>query len=377
MLRDFIINISIMISFTFVWHQLFKRNQLKLQSGLSLKVIDGLIAGVFGVLLMNFSFTINDITILDLRHVAIAMVAFYGGFIPAMIASGVVIAGRYMIDVNYSSHVALFMILAIGLGTGLIGQYVKWGVWKKWTLLLVYAHSIFFIAFWIVSDSIVEVAGAALFHAVMAIGGGYFVLYFARYIRKATDTFYEIQENARKDPLTELFNVRSFDHYYNHYMNEYIETGNPVGLIMLDIDYFKQINDTFGHSAGDEVLKEVAIRLRELTGHQGIISRNGGEEFTVLLPDINKQELKKLAEKVRRGIDDHTFKLKDGTALHLTVSSGVSHTHADLKEELFESADSALYIAKQAGRNQVCALYDLATKAQKESVKEKEASLGG
>ncbi|TFE03999.1 GGDEF domain-containing protein [Jeotgalibacillus salarius] len=365
MIRDFIINISIMISFTFVWHQLFKHNKLTLKSGMSLKVIDGLIAGVFGVMLMNFSLAINEITILDLRHVAIAMVALYGGLIPAMIASFVVIIGRYAIDINFSSHVALFMVLAIGLGTGLIGEYVKWSVWKKWTLMLVFSQSVFSLAFYIVSNSYQSVIYPAILHAVSAFAGGYLVLYFARYIRRATDAFYQVQENSLKDPLTDLYNVRAFDEYYNQFLKRNEEYNDSLGLLMIDIDYFKKINDNFGHAAGDYILKEIAVLLKEETAN-GFVSRNGGEEFTVIFPDLTFSQVCKYAESIRRKIDEYEFVIESGTSLHLTVSIGVSHTDFAPQQGLFESADNALYIAKQAGRNQVCSLCDVSEK-QKEA----------
>ncbi|WP_404405000.1 diguanylate cyclase [Jeotgalibacillus malaysiensis] len=365
MLRDFIINISIMISFTFLWHQLFKKRQLKVDSGIDLKVIDGIIAGVFGVLLMNFSLTINDITILDFRHIAVAMVAFYGGLIPAIIATGIVIGGRYLIDVNMSSHVAMIMMILIGLGTGLIGQYVKWSVWKKWTIMLIYAQSIFSAAFFFVTDNYSEVLDAAVLHAIGALAGGYLVLYFARYIRHATDTFYQVQENAMKDPLTNLYNVRSFDRYYNRYLSDYEQSGISLGLMIIDIDYFKSINDNYGHAVGDEILRELAKILSHHSS--GTISRNGGEEFTILVQQVTEKEILQQANEICSAIENHSFLLNNQPELQITASIGVAHSDHAPADMLFETADQSLYIAKGAGRNQVCSIENLRQHTHKSS----------
>ncbi|TFD97098.1 sensor domain-containing diguanylate cyclase [Jeotgalibacillus sp. R-1-5s-1] len=355
MISDFIVNISILISFTFLWHHLFKKSKLTTESDLKLKLVDGVIAGFFGIVLMHYSLSLNDTTILDMRHVPIAMVALYGGFLTAMVSSIVVITGHYFLDMDFPSNVALIMILLIGTGTGMIGQYSSLSIWKKWTVMLIYAQVLFTSSIFIVSDLSFSIAYPAFLHMIFSFIGGYVVIYFARYMRKATDSFYEIQENARKDPLTGLLNVRSFDHYYNYFVALANDT-RSISLIIIDIDHFKKINDTYGHIAGDQILIETARLIKVLTGDRGYVARNGGEEFTVLLPEYKIQETIEIAETIRQNIEEHLFTIKDNKKMSLTVSIGAAHlqTLERIDHDLFDRADQALYNAKKSGRNKVC-----------------------
>ncbi|MFB1082237.1 GGDEF domain-containing protein [Jeotgalibacillus sp. JSM ZJ347] len=355
MIRELFVNISIMITFVFIWHHLFKHNKLTLDAPLKLKVVDGIIAGFFGILLMNFSLAVNDITILDLRHVAIAMVAFLGGMIPALIAGAMIIAGRYMIDVNISSHVALVMIIFISVGCGLISQYVKMNRWPKWALMLGYSQLIFSLALVLVSPDFPAIWDYAVMHIISTFIGGFLVMYFAIYIRRGTDLYFEYKKDALKDPLTGLNNVRTFDYYYNKFYQAAQEAGRTFSIIVIDIDHFKKINDSFGHTAGDDILIKLASVLKKYTVKDDILSRNGGEEFTLLLPDYKLETAVQKAEMIRKRIEEVTFHIEDDLHITITISAGVADFYQSeaLGENLFELADSALYQAKHNGRNQV------------------------
>lgn len=138
--------------------------------------------------------------------------------------------------------------------------------------------------------------------------------------------------------------VRSFRH------------GRPVSLVMLDVDYFKEVNDKFGHLAGDAVLREISQRVRENVRKDEIFARYGGEEFTVLLPESNLEEATAFAERIRHLVADNPVNV-DGTDISVTVSLGIAHVsgHADVSpEELLAEADRHLYEAKRNGRNRVC-----------------------
>nr|WP_039811453.1 diguanylate cyclase [Jeotgalibacillus malaysiensis] len=360
MISSFFVNISIMISFTFLWHQLFKKNQLTLKSGYKLKMIDGIIAGIFGILLMHYSLTINTITILDLRHIAIAMVAFYGGIIPAVIASVIIIMGRYVIDINFSSHVALVMILLIGTGTGLISQYLRLSTWKKWTVLLLYSQVIFTSAFVFVSPDKSEIVIPAILHAFSSIAGGYLVIYFALYIRNSTEAFYQLQQTSYKDHLTGLYNVRAYDHFFNEFSENNKQLRQHFSLLIIDVDFFKKINDAYGHQAGDEILIKLAQLINKEAGQRGKVFRKGGEEFTVLLNQCSYSESVEIAHRLQKTISKHKFYINNAEKISITISIGISSTEREKTEHLFESADHALYIAKKSGRNQVCE-YDTLT----------------
>ncbi len=125
-------------------------------------------------------------------------------------------------------------------------------------------------------------------------------------------------------------------------------------LLTIDIDHFKQVNDTYGHEAGDEVLRQFANRLRDGVSESGYLSRNGGEEFSVLFEGVSLAEVLPLAEQLRERIASSPFRLAT-TELSLTASFGLAaYDETTLQiDDLLLDADAALYQAKQQGRNQV------------------------
>lgn len=356
MISDLIVNISLLMSFTFVWHQLFRKKRLTHSSPLSIKLVDGILAGMLGIILMHYSIGVNDITILDLRHIPVILVAFYGGFLPTIVSAIVITIGRFFIAVNYSSYVSLYMMLIIAIGAGLIVRYIKGGDWRKWTFLLLYSQLIFSIALYIVVEDYSKVLNFAIFHIVSTLIGGYLTFYFVRYIRKTSARYYQYKENSQRDSLTGLYNVRSFDLFYNQMIKEAVQEQKACAICLIDVDHFKQINDTYGHSAGDEVLKQLAYLLSGLTRSGDTLSRNGGEEFSVLLPHCSVEQAKEIAARIREAVFNHEFILPDKKKLTLSVSIGVSSFNGNsvAEDSLFQEADEALYKAKRNGRNIVC-----------------------
>jgi len=126
-------------------------------------------------------------------------------------------------------------------------------------------------------------------------------------------------------------------------------------LIMLDVDHFKQINDTFGHPVGDQVLKRLAGILDKMVRKVDTVARYGGEEFSLLLPNSGKREALKLAERIRKSVEEARFEA-GSTRIPVTVSMGLATFPEDtrLRQDLLEQTDQALYAAKKAGRNRVC-----------------------
>ncbi|MFD1738922.1 diguanylate cyclase [Bacillus salitolerans] len=356
MISDLIVNSSILMSFTFIWHQLFRDNRLTLQSPIKIKILDGILAGILGIVLMHYSIQVNNITILDLRHIPVILVAFYGGFIPTIISAVIISIGRFIIAYNFSSVVALFMMLTIAIGSSLITYKIKIEPWKKWGLLLLFSQSIFSIAFFIVSEDFMKVLDVALYHVFSTIVGGGLTFYFVSYIRRNSELYLKYKESSQRDSLTGLYNVRSFDYFYNTMLSKTIETNGDCSICLVDVDHFKQINDTYGHPAGDEILKQLAKLLTDLTREGDIVSRNGGEEFSVLLPNCPIESSTDIAERIRKTIENHPFVLPNNLVLHMTVSVGVAAYREGIIEPdmLFQDADDALYKAKQSGRNIVC-----------------------
>lgn len=164
-----------------------------------------------------------------------------------------------------------------------------------------------------------------------------------------------VVERAQRDALTGLAN---HGHMWSTLESEFARAkrhGRPLGLVMLDVDRFKQFNDQFGHLAGDEALATVARLLEANSRSHDIVARYGGEEFVVILPETDADGARLYAEKMRMEVENACFERR--ASHQLTISAGVANIAADLDSahDLLALADARLYHAKQTGRNNVCA----------------------
>jgi len=159
-----------------------------------------------------------------------------------------------------------------------------------------------------------------------------------------------------KDPLTNCYNRRFLEEYIVKYEHLAKRQGNIVGILMLDIDHFKMVNDTYGHQAGDSILQKFASVVRDSIRASDLVFRYGGEEFVVLLPEIKNGAGINVAEKIRANVESTHIKIDSGVIVHITVSIGVAEFPQDAKslKEAIKFADLALYKAKKSGRNKVC-----------------------
>lgn len=158
------------------------------------------------------------------------------------------------------------------------------------------------------------------------------------------------------DQLTGLYNRRYMTHQLQQFMQRSVMGAEPLSVMMLDIDHFKRINDTHGHQAGDEVLQEIADRLRQNIRPMDVACRPGGEEFLVILPETPGDMAFAAAERVRRAVAAGEFSvLGNSRHVDVTISAGISTLLGphDTMAELLNRADTALYQAKSAGRNRV------------------------
>ena len=167
----------------------------------------------------------------------------------------------------------------------------------------------------------------------------------------------KILELAHKDQLTKLYNR----HYFYSIVQEIISLAKrekrPLSIMMIDIDKFKNINDTYGHGNGDIVIRSLATIMLENTRASDIVARIGGEEFVILLPNTTKDNTVVLANKLRKNVEKHLIKLEDNIEINFTISVGVDSMHVADEQKVDEAlarADEALYRAKETGRNKVC-----------------------
>ncbi len=163
----------------------------------------------------------------------------------------------------------------------------------------------------------------------------------------------KLNDAARLDPLTGCYNRREFEAQMKRNIARAVRHKTQLSVFMLDIDYFKKVNDTFGHQAGDEVLKSIARLVMDNIRVNDVLARYGGEEFMAILPDTGKREAMELADRIRRKIAKKTIKTSEGD-IRVTASFGVANFsgHSDA-EQLIKDADTMLYKAKLNGRNTV------------------------
>jgi two-component system, cell cycle response regulator len=165
----------------------------------------------------------------------------------------------------------------------------------------------------------------------------------------------EIYRLTTVDGLTQIYNKRYFLETLEREISRAQRYHRDLSLIMFDIDHFKKVNDTFGHLAGDAVLKQLASVLKARIRREDIMARYGGEEFAVILPEISSVNATTFAEKVRRIVEKTSFKFEDNQ-IPVTVSIGVAAVAPGVQSplEFIKLADDKLYQAKIEGRNRVC-----------------------
>lgn len=167
----------------------------------------------------------------------------------------------------------------------------------------------------------------------------------------------EMENLATHDALTGILNRRALEARMLEEVNRVNRYGHPLSVLMLDIDFFKKVNDSFGHIAGDQVLKGLAQWLVGALRNTDLVARYGGEEFVIVLPMTPRQEATQLAERLCDGAAERGIDLGSGHVIHITVSVGVAsieETGSARWDSLIDAADRAMYQAKESGRNRVC-----------------------
>lgn len=163
----------------------------------------------------------------------------------------------------------------------------------------------------------------------------------------------QLQEFAMTDPLTGLLNRRAMDRHLTVEMARKQRHGNGFAVVMMDLDHFKRVNDTYGHDVGDEILRRLAVRIREAVREEDALARWGGEEFLLMLHSSDSADAATVAEKIREAVAARPFRTSAGE-LPITISLGAAvHEGEESAEQTVARADEALYRAKAAGRNRV------------------------
>lgn len=176
----------------------------------------------------------------------------------------------------------------------------------------------------------------------------------------------ELREEANVDAKTGLYNARHLRAALSSELDRATRYQRPLSLLLADLDFLREVNNKHGHLAGDAVLAEIGVVLRDALRSTDVAARFGGEEFCVVLPETPGPKAAVLAERIRRAVDERRFEIGRGLPpVHVTVSIGVASFPADAASDndLIEAADAAVYAAKARGRNRVCVVGEPVTAA--------------
>lgn len=355
MILEFFLNACILITFISISHLFLKDKDITNNPSITLKIIIGLSSGVLGIILMLYSVHVTSNIIIDFRYIPILLTAIFCGFLPTIIASIAIGAFRVLyFGVSEPSIIAFIVALIIGIGFSIICSR-KSSRKSKWVFSIIYFFFIFSIALLIVLGVSITFFKIITIYCIANICVSWTIFIYTEYLCESVKLNRKLKNEATKDFLTGLNNVRQFDTSFNSISQLTLRKEENLSLLFVDIDFFKKINDTYGHNQGDIVLKGLAEILINTVRVFDVVSRNGGEEFSILLLDCSATHAVQIAERLRKKVEAHKFNISDKENLSITISIGVStypHTTKNI-DELLEDSDKALYEAKRTGRNKV------------------------
>lgn len=361
-MRDLFLNGCILVSFVAVINQFIKEIDFNHTiSNLKYRIIGGIICGLLGCILMLFSVEIMPGVIFDYRTFSIILASTFGGFITSIVTS--IIIGIFRIcwfGLSDASIISFVLLLICGIGCPII-TYKVTSIKKRYLYSSLFTVTIVNMAFiYLLKDN------KSLIYIVFSNFIGSFILIsilllFINNLVMSNQLYKKYRKESSIDYLTGLNNVRAFERIYKEVTKKILEKDEKLSVLMIDIDNFKIVNDTYGHFEGDIILRELSKLLLNTCRDFDIISRNGGEEFSVLLIDCYTTQAIKIAERIRTAVEQHKFILSSSIKVNITISVGIAtfpDNSLDVKE-LLREADKALYEAKQKGRNRIIVAGDL------------------
>lgn len=359
MINDLFINSMIVLSFTFIVGAILKEVPEKIQAKHYFKIGFGILLGLVGALLLNYNITIPGTnTMIDLRLLILMIAESIGIGVTALIPGAIIALYRLSFSgINISSIAAITHIILALFTFYLINKKIK-NPWRNWytKLFFLILSSLLIYGFVLNQQDIKHISKIlSSFVVVLAFIGTleYFLL---GYILRSNELFLRYKKDSAKDFLTGLNNTRAFDKLINDTFRKTQENKEPLSCLMIDIDHFKKVNDTYGHATGDLVLAEFANILTKSSRPQDILGRVGGEEFCMLLIDCPPQQALNISLRIKKAVQEHRFPIGENQFIHIAVSIGIATYPSTIEkvDQLLLQADHALYDAKQSGRNRVC-----------------------
>ena len=356
MLKDLFINGTILISFIFISSQVFKRNFLNLSRSYKDKFLFGLTQGILGIILMLFTVNVTPTVIMDFRHIAILLASLYGGGFAAII-TGITIAIFRMsyFALSTAAIIASINLLIVAIACALISK-LNITNFNKFNYMNFIASTIITSTFLLTIKDSTALRHTLIYFWLGSSIIGILAYYISNYMNTSIKLLNRLEQESTIDFLTGLNNVRQFDNALNQCFLNVNDKNERLSILIIDIDFFKKVNDTYGHLAGDSVLQQLGFVLSTSSRSFDIVSRIGGEEFSVILPDCPSQQAIEVAERLRVAVETHEFILSDEIKINISISIDAA-TYPDNiydLEDIVNQADTALYSAKRSGRNKVC-----------------------
>lgn len=358
-MNNFFINLLLLISVIFVGGHLSKDTPSECYPKITMKILLGFAGGALAIGMMIY--TINIIgtrTLIDLRIIALMLVYYIGGLLPSIITGIITILFRTLYyGFSESSIVAIIQVFILLVSYSIISRF-KLNNIRKWTLMFLVSMfvslSTYYYLLFDLDNVFIILSGYILVSAIAAV----LAYYLLTYVKSSNELYRRYKNEATKDFLTGLSNTRQFDLAFNNSVLNAKEKGEKLSCLMVDIDYFKNVNDTYGHVVGDIVLRELAIILKNTCRVFDITARVGGEEFCILLINCSEERAIEIGKRICDEVKRYKFNIGDNRYISITVSVGVA-TYPDTignSEMLLKQADDSLYKSKQTGRDRVCSV---------------------
>ncbi|MDR6121339.1 diguanylate cyclase [Bacillus sp. SLBN-46] len=353
-IKEYLVNAAIIISIIYLSSFIHKHLLVDMKKGL--KALCFTVVAIFtGWCSMFFGIHLNDSVIFDLRFVPIIIAALHYRNPLTILAIGVGIGLlRLSFGITPAAVVGFMNMVVLSLSAVLLTWISKnWSNYKKvlfTVLILNLLNIVVSMIFGVLSvkNYLLLILPTAL---PMNILFSLLLLWIVKDLKNEYIHKIELWNRANKDPLTKAYNRRAFKHFYQEYVFEKKET-YPLSLAFIDIDHFKKVNDTYGHLVGDVILEKVSRLVSDHLRDGDIFARYGGEEFVVILPSCMKEQATSVMENIRQTIENYPFLVNDLT-IYITLSIGIASTETTAPKYLLKTADEAVYLAKENGRNLV------------------------
>lgn len=356
MVSDLFVNGCILVSIIFVAVTFLESERVKKFSSIGKALISGVCFSISSIFLMKYNIFVTETSFLDFRSISQSSSAFYGGPISSMVTGLVSALFRiFYFGIDKNSVLTFISMIVSSLVCAYISKKES-NKKIKWTLMIVSSKFIHMVLLILVLDNSKDISRVLITLSIGFTIVSTAVYYVFDYLSLAYKQVEMLKNQASTDFLTGVSNSRSFENLYQKALNKLLEEDKIFSVLMVDIDFFKKVNDTYGHLAGDKVLKDMGYIFNLFCTDNCKVGRVGGEEFCILLEEYSNEDAIAFSERLRKYIEETMFIIDSNSKINITISIGVSTYNSSVfyTEDVREVADQKLYECKKTGRNKVC-----------------------